>query len=231
MTSNIRTIALAALVAVASLSATLHAQTLPTAVRVNVPFSFDYGSKHFGRGVYNLTMDGEHILIVRSSTSVAAAMVQSSWIGRRRETASSSSKSTATATSSTRSASQAPTRTSTCCSRATKNVPPVNSPRAVKTLPRSHSRFSLSASPATDRNRRTSTIAAVRGSGAHTARYPLFARYRYGSSTVERVDLFAADIPHAQIGFSIPRPRHNSTFPGTMRTTGCRPWNQAPRAT
>ena len=79
MTSNIRTIALAALVAVASLSATLHAQTLPTAVRVNVPFSFDYGSKHFGRGVYNLTMDGEHILIVRSSTSVAAAMVQSSW--------------------------------------------------------------------------------------------------------------------------------------------------------
>jgi hypothetical protein len=79
MKSNFRTIALATLVAIASLSSTLHAQALTMGVRVNVPFSFDYGSEHFGRGVYNLTMEGQHFLIVRSSTSAAAAMVQSSW--------------------------------------------------------------------------------------------------------------------------------------------------------
>ncbi|MGB6608514.1 MAG: hypothetical protein WA891_09755 [Acidobacteriaceae bacterium] len=79
MKSNFRTIALATLVVIASLSSTLHAQTLTTGVRVNVPFSFDYGSKHFGQGVYTLNRDGEHFLVLRGNSSVATAMIQAAW--------------------------------------------------------------------------------------------------------------------------------------------------------
>jgi hypothetical protein len=79
MKSNIRTIALATLVAIASLSQTLHAQTLAVPVRVDVPFSFDYGSQHFGHGVYVLRTNTEHVLIVRSNRNSGMAMVQNSY--------------------------------------------------------------------------------------------------------------------------------------------------------
>jgi hypothetical protein len=78
MKSNLRTIVLASLVAIASLSQTLHAQT-SFAARVDVPFSFDYGTKHFAHGVYTLSMDGQHTLTLRSNASVATAMVQMSY--------------------------------------------------------------------------------------------------------------------------------------------------------
>jgi len=51
MKSSISTLAFAALVAIASL-AQGHAQTLAT--RVNVPFAFNCGSKHFAPGAYTL---------------------------------------------------------------------------------------------------------------------------------------------------------------------------------
>jgi hypothetical protein len=79
MKSNIRTIALATLVAIASLSQTLHAQTLAVPVRVDVPFSFDYGSQHFGHGVYVLSTNTQHVLTVRSNGSSGMAMIQSAW--------------------------------------------------------------------------------------------------------------------------------------------------------
>jgi hypothetical protein len=78
-TSNIRTIALAALVTIASLSQTLHAQTLQQGVRVNVPFSFDYGTKHFAHGVYVLGMNSQSVLIIRNNATVATAMAQTSF--------------------------------------------------------------------------------------------------------------------------------------------------------
>jgi hypothetical protein len=78
MKLNIRTIALATLVPIASLSQTLHAQTA-IAARVDVPFSFDYGTKHFGHGVYTLSMDGQHFVTIRNNASFATAMAQTSY--------------------------------------------------------------------------------------------------------------------------------------------------------
>jgi hypothetical protein len=52
MKSSISTLALAALVAIASLTQA-HAQTL--ASRVNVPFAFDCGGQHFAPGAYTVS--------------------------------------------------------------------------------------------------------------------------------------------------------------------------------
>lgn len=77
MTSKIHTFALATLLAVASLTPAMHAQEIIRAT-VTVPFSFDYGTTHFGRGTYVITMNGQNTLLVRNrATSQAAwAMVQ-----------------------------------------------------------------------------------------------------------------------------------------------------------
>ena len=74
MTFNLRTFALAALVAIASLSQTMHAQTSPVDARVNVPFSFDYGTAHFGSGTYIISMNGPDTLVVRNRVSSQSAM-------------------------------------------------------------------------------------------------------------------------------------------------------------
>lgn len=74
MTSQIRNIALAALVAVASLAPALHAQHSSIHARVDVPFSFDYGTTHFGRGTYVISMN-DGALVVRNSITSQSAMV------------------------------------------------------------------------------------------------------------------------------------------------------------
>ena len=74
MTSNLRTFALATLVAIASLTPSLHAQTTIRA-QVDVPFSFDYGTTHFGRGSYIIAMNGENALVVRNAAASQSAMV------------------------------------------------------------------------------------------------------------------------------------------------------------
>jgi hypothetical protein len=77
MKTNIRTIALATLVAIASMSTTMHAQTASLQARVNVPFSFDCGSAHLSAGVYTLTVENGRVLILRSSKGYAEmAMVE-----------------------------------------------------------------------------------------------------------------------------------------------------------
>jgi hypothetical protein len=79
MKFNIRTIALATLVATASLSQTLHAQTLAEPVRIDVPFSFDYGTQHLSHGVYVLSMSSQNVLSVRGNGPSGVAMIQTSW--------------------------------------------------------------------------------------------------------------------------------------------------------
>jgi hypothetical protein len=77
MKSNLRTIALAALVAVASSAPALHAQDSLIYARVNVPFSFDYGTTHFAHGTYILSMNRDNtVLTVRNNASSARVIAQ-----------------------------------------------------------------------------------------------------------------------------------------------------------
>jgi hypothetical protein len=71
MKSSIRTLALAALVAIASLSQA-HAQT----PNVNVPFAFDCGSAHFAPGAYTLSISpGREYLMLQSKTNAGMALI------------------------------------------------------------------------------------------------------------------------------------------------------------
>jgi hypothetical protein len=78
MKSTIRTIALAALVSVAFVAPALRAQDRPIA-RVNVPFSFDYGTAHFARGVYTLIMTSPDILLIRNDANASIHLVETAW--------------------------------------------------------------------------------------------------------------------------------------------------------
>jgi hypothetical protein len=86
MKTNIRAVSLAILAAVASLSPALHAQPNLLYAKVNVPFSFDYGSKHFSHGIYTLTMKDQNTLTIRSDASTAMAMVQTDYTPVREKT-------------------------------------------------------------------------------------------------------------------------------------------------
>jgi hypothetical protein len=61
----------------AAVSPALQAQTLNGA-RINVPFAFDYGSRHFAPGVYTLDMSPLHFMTIRAmnGSTVAMAMLQ-----------------------------------------------------------------------------------------------------------------------------------------------------------
>ena len=77
MKSSFRITALATLVAAfALLTPAMHAQNV---ARVNVPFSFDYGSQHFAPGVYSLNMDNPKALIINSRTSGGLGLVRTEW--------------------------------------------------------------------------------------------------------------------------------------------------------
>jgi hypothetical protein len=73
MKTNIRSFALAVVLAAASLTPALHAQNELRA-QVDVPFSFDYGTTHFGRGTYILSMDGGTAMIIRNRATSQSAM-------------------------------------------------------------------------------------------------------------------------------------------------------------
>lgn len=76
MKSNLRTIVIAAIAAVASVSPSLHAQAGWSAARVNVPFSFDYGKTHCGRGTYLLNVSSQNLLTIRGNGTVATVTMQ-----------------------------------------------------------------------------------------------------------------------------------------------------------
>jgi hypothetical protein len=79
MKTTIRTIALASLVAMASLSQTAIAQTGQPSTKVDVPFAFDYGSQHFAPGVYTVSMRDKNILTLSDGKSSAWAMIQAGY--------------------------------------------------------------------------------------------------------------------------------------------------------
>ena len=56
----------------------LHAQDGLGRARIKVPFAFDYSSRHFGPGVYELDLSSPHVLTVRAMdrSMVAMAMLQ-----------------------------------------------------------------------------------------------------------------------------------------------------------
>jgi hypothetical protein len=84
MKSNFRITALATLVAAfASLSPAMHAQMEPTA-KVDVPFAFAYGTKHFGPGIYIMRENSPNFLAVLSRNGGAMAIVQTASEPNRR---------------------------------------------------------------------------------------------------------------------------------------------------
>ncbi|HEX4066953.1 MAG TPA: hypothetical protein VHZ09_13105 [Acidobacteriaceae bacterium] len=78
MTTTIRTIALAALVSIASLAPALHAQTLQA--RFNVPFSFDCGSSHLAAGPYTITVEENGILTLRQASHAIMALTHMGYV-------------------------------------------------------------------------------------------------------------------------------------------------------
>ena len=72
MKSAISALALATLVAIASLSQA-HAQT--HASLVNVPFAFDCGSRHFAAGTYSVSRINHDFLAVRDDKSFSEIMI------------------------------------------------------------------------------------------------------------------------------------------------------------
>lgn len=77
MKSIIQTIALAAVVGIASVPAG-HAQTGWHRAGVTVPFSFDCGQTHLAHGRYVLSIDG-NVLTIRGNGSAATVLAQSSY--------------------------------------------------------------------------------------------------------------------------------------------------------
>jgi hypothetical protein len=63
---------------VAGVFPALHAQNDLGRARINVPFAFDYGSRHFAPGVYELELSSPRLLTIRAvdGSMVATAMLQ-----------------------------------------------------------------------------------------------------------------------------------------------------------
>jgi len=74
MKLSISTLALATLVAIASLTQA-HAQT--HASRVNVPFAFDCGSEYFPAGIYTISMYDDGVLTVTDYKHTDRVIIQS----------------------------------------------------------------------------------------------------------------------------------------------------------
>lgn len=76
MKSNFRIIGIglisAGLLATGPLAATLHAQINSPYAQVVVPFSFDYGTTHFGAGTYTIDTTRSNVLILRGRSHQVA---------------------------------------------------------------------------------------------------------------------------------------------------------------
>ena len=79
MKTTIHTIALASLVAIASLSQTVIAQTGQYATKVDVPFAFECGTQHFAPGVYTVSMRDKNILTLSGGNRSSWAMIQAGY--------------------------------------------------------------------------------------------------------------------------------------------------------
>jgi hypothetical protein len=72
--SKVRAIFLATILAGAPLAPASHAQDLEGTVIVNVPFAFQNGSQHLSAGLYTISMDYQHIAIIRGELGSGVAM-------------------------------------------------------------------------------------------------------------------------------------------------------------
>jgi hypothetical protein len=70
---NFRASLFAAIVAAAPLSS--QAQDPGMIARVNVPFSFETGAKHFAAGVYTIRMENGHTLLIRGISDSGLALM------------------------------------------------------------------------------------------------------------------------------------------------------------
>jgi hypothetical protein len=64
----------AAILAFATQSPASHAQDIGMLAKVNVPFAFETGSKHYTAGVYTIRMDSAHTLQIRGISDSGLAM-------------------------------------------------------------------------------------------------------------------------------------------------------------
>jgi hypothetical protein len=64
----------AAVLAFAPLSPASHAQSVRAFAKVNVPFAFESGSKHYTAGVYTISMNNEHTLLLKGVSDSGLAM-------------------------------------------------------------------------------------------------------------------------------------------------------------
>lgn len=67
---------IAAVLAVASSATTAQAQDSGFTARMAVPFAFQTASGHFGPGVYTISLNGPHTMIIRSNTTAGLALTQ-----------------------------------------------------------------------------------------------------------------------------------------------------------
>jgi hypothetical protein len=66
---------LAAVLTVAFAAPSMRAEGPEMHAKVNVPFAFELGDKHFEPGVYNLSLQGEHILRIAGKSDSTIAMI------------------------------------------------------------------------------------------------------------------------------------------------------------
>jgi hypothetical protein len=79
MKTTNRTIFIATLIAIASLSHTVMAQTLEHSMKVRVPFAFNYGKQHFTAGVYTVSMENQNVLRLRSGRLSGWVMIETGY--------------------------------------------------------------------------------------------------------------------------------------------------------
>jgi hypothetical protein len=67
---------LAAFLAVAPLAPAAHAQRQEMQAKVNVPFAFESGSKHYTAGVYTISGENQHVMLIRGASNSGLAMTR-----------------------------------------------------------------------------------------------------------------------------------------------------------
>jgi hypothetical protein len=72
---NFRTSLFAAVLAVASFSTAMHAQT-PARAKAEIPFAFQAGSSHFEAGTYTVRDLAQHIILIRSGSQSGLVMTR-----------------------------------------------------------------------------------------------------------------------------------------------------------
>ena len=75
-TLSISKFAAAAALTLAFTSPSLQAQSPETRSKVNVPFSFEVGTRHFEPGVYSIAMQSGNVMVITNGTKAAMEMIR-----------------------------------------------------------------------------------------------------------------------------------------------------------